>query len=161
MVRAADGAGLQTVMLAAPTAPDERLERNRGPGPRVRLRRRADGVTGSAALADSATVIAPRLKAITDVPVLVGSASVARAGGRGLRWPTASSSAPPWCAGCSRPAHRRPPASSSARSATPSTAAESPDQACERLRAKREARNSKKTRFGPLRRDSYIVVIQS
>jgi len=70
---AADGAGIQTVMLAAPTAPDERLERivarARGFVYAVGLM----GVTGErAALADSATVIASRLKAITDVPVLVG-----------------------------------------------------------------------------------------
>ena len=57
----------------APTAPDERLERivvrARGFVYAVGLM----GVTGErAALADSATVIASRLKAITDVPVLVG-----------------------------------------------------------------------------------------
>ncbi|MCB1013939.1 MAG: tryptophan synthase subunit alpha [Acidimicrobiales bacterium] len=70
---AADAAGVETVMLAAPTAPDERLpricERARGFVYAVGLL----GVTGErAALAESATVIAARLKAVTDRPVLVG-----------------------------------------------------------------------------------------
>ena len=70
---AADPAGIETVMLAAPTAPDERL-------PRVVARSRGFvyavgllGVTGERdALAESSLVIARRLKAITDKPVLVG-----------------------------------------------------------------------------------------
>lgn len=70
---AADGAGVETVMLAAPTAPDERL-------PRVCARARGFvyavgllGVTGERdRLASSALVIAERLKAVTDKPVLVG-----------------------------------------------------------------------------------------
>ena len=70
---AADWAGIETVMLAAPTAPDERL-------PRVVARARGFvysvgllGVTGERdRLAASATDLAARLKAITDVPVLVG-----------------------------------------------------------------------------------------
>src|SRR4051794_15087960 len=69
----ADAAGVETVMLAAPTAPDERL-------PRVCARSRGFvygvgllGVTGErTALADSALVMAKRLKAVTDLPVLVG-----------------------------------------------------------------------------------------
>lgn len=70
---AADGAGVETVMLAAPTAPDGRLqrivERARGFVYAVGLM----GVTGErASLADTAKVIAGRLKDITDVPVLVG-----------------------------------------------------------------------------------------
>ena len=61
-------------MLAAPTAPDERL-------PRVCANARAGfvygvgllGVTGERnAVAESALVIAKRLKAVTDKPVLVG-----------------------------------------------------------------------------------------
>ena len=70
---AADAAGIETVLLAAPTAPDERL---------VRIAARARGfvysvgllgVTGERAqLAGTATALAARLKAITDVPVLVG-----------------------------------------------------------------------------------------
>jgi tryptophan synthase alpha chain len=60
-------------MLAAPTAPDERLPliaaRSRGFIYSVGLL----GVTGErATLAATATALAARLKAITDVPVLVG-----------------------------------------------------------------------------------------
>jgi tryptophan synthase alpha chain len=70
---AADAAGIETVMLAAPTAPDERL-------PRIAARARGFvysvgllGVTGERAhLASTALALARRLKAITDVPVLVG-----------------------------------------------------------------------------------------
>ena len=70
---AADAADVETVMLAAPTAPDERL-------PRVVARARGFvyavgllGVTGERdSLAESSLVIARRLKAITDKPVLVG-----------------------------------------------------------------------------------------
>ncbi len=70
---AADGAGVETVLLAAPTAPDERLERivarSRGFVYAVGLL----GVTGErSTLADSAVVIARRLKEVTDLPVLVG-----------------------------------------------------------------------------------------
>lgn len=71
--RAADHEGVETVMLAAPTAPDERL-------PLVVARARGFlysvgllGVTGERdSLAETATALAARLKAITDVPVLVG-----------------------------------------------------------------------------------------
>lgn len=70
---AADAADVETVMLAAPTAPDDRL-------PRVVARARGFvyavgllGVTGERdSLAESSLVIARRLKAITDKPVLVG-----------------------------------------------------------------------------------------
>lgn len=70
---AADAAGVETVLLAAPTAPDERL-------PRVCARARGFvyavgllGVTGERSeLASSATVIAKRLKDVTDKPVLIG-----------------------------------------------------------------------------------------
>lgn len=70
---AADQEGIETVMLAAPTAPDERL-------PRIAARARGFvysvgllGVTGERqSLAESATRLASRLKAITTVPVLVG-----------------------------------------------------------------------------------------
>jgi tryptophan synthase alpha chain len=70
---AADAEGIETVMLAAPTAPDDRL-------PRVAARARGFvysvgllGVTGErSSLAASATALAARLKSITDVPVLVG-----------------------------------------------------------------------------------------
>ena len=70
---AADNAGVETVMLAAPTAPDERL-------PRIAARARGFvyavgllGITGERdALANTATAIARRVKAVTDMPVLVG-----------------------------------------------------------------------------------------
>lgn len=71
--RAADEAGVETVMLAAPTAPDDRL-------PRVADRARGFvysvgllGVTGErTSLADTATALAARVKKITNKPVLVG-----------------------------------------------------------------------------------------
>lgn len=70
---AADAAGVETVLLAAPTAPDERL-------PRVCARARGFvyavgllGVTGERdQLASTAVTLARRLKAVTDVPVLIG-----------------------------------------------------------------------------------------
>lgn len=70
---AADAAGIETVMLAAPTAPDDRL-------PRITARARGFvysvgllGVTGErSALAGTAAALASRLKAITEVPVLIG-----------------------------------------------------------------------------------------
>ena len=69
----ADAAGVETVLLAAPTAPDERL-------PRICARSRGFvygvglmGITGMRKeLAASATRTAARLKAVTDRPVLVG-----------------------------------------------------------------------------------------
>jgi len=70
---AADAAGIETVMLAAPTAPDSRLPlvcaRARGFVYSVGLL----GVTGERTrLASTAVALAARLKAVTDVPVLVG-----------------------------------------------------------------------------------------
>jgi tryptophan synthase alpha chain len=70
---AADAAGVETVMLAAPTAPDDRL-------PRIAARARGFvyavgllGITGERdALAATATSIARRVKAVTDKPVLIG-----------------------------------------------------------------------------------------
>ncbi|MGA1629239.1 MAG: tryptophan synthase subunit alpha [Ilumatobacteraceae bacterium] len=70
---AADAADVATVMLAAPTAPDERL-------PRIAARSRGFvyavgllGVTGEReTLSASATAIARRVKGVTDLPVLVG-----------------------------------------------------------------------------------------
>ncbi len=71
--KAADAAGVETVLLAAPTASDERLgricARTRGFVYGVGLL----GVTGVRdELASSAVVMAGRLKKMTDVPVLVG-----------------------------------------------------------------------------------------
>lgn len=70
---AADAAGIETVMLAAPTAPDSRLPlvvaRARGFVYSVGLL----GVTGERdALANTAAALARRLKAVTQVPVLIG-----------------------------------------------------------------------------------------
>lgn len=70
---AADAEGIETIMLAAPTAPDARLpllaERSRGFLYSVGLL----GVTGEReSLAQTATALAARLKAVTDRPVLVG-----------------------------------------------------------------------------------------
>jgi tryptophan synthase alpha chain len=70
---AADAAGVETVLLAAPTGSDQRLARicarSRGFVYGVGLL----GVTGErTALARSALEIARRLKAVTDMPVLVG-----------------------------------------------------------------------------------------
>lgn len=70
---AADRCAVATVLLAAPTAPDERLpricERSRGFVYAVSLL----GITGERVrLADTAVGMAQRLKAVTDRPVLVG-----------------------------------------------------------------------------------------
>ncbi|MGA1697519.1 MAG: tryptophan synthase subunit alpha [Ilumatobacteraceae bacterium] len=70
---AADAADVATVMLTAPTAPDDRL-------PRIAARSRGFvyavgllGVTGEReTLSASATAIAGRVKGVTDLPVLVG-----------------------------------------------------------------------------------------
>ncbi len=71
--RAADHVGVETVLLAAPTAPDERLPaicaRSRGFVYGVGL----VGITGERAeLASSALEMARRLKAVTDLPVIIG-----------------------------------------------------------------------------------------
>ncbi|MHB8438390.1 MAG: tryptophan synthase subunit alpha, partial [Acidimicrobiales bacterium] len=70
---AADEAGVATVMLVAPSTPDERVKRicarSRGFVYAVGLM----GVTGErAALADSALEVAARCRSVTDVPVCVG-----------------------------------------------------------------------------------------
>ena len=71
--RAALDGGVETILLASPVTPDDRLvqicERSRGFVYAVSLM----GVTGERQrLADSAAVIAKRLKAVTDKPVLIG-----------------------------------------------------------------------------------------
>ncbi|MDQ3756601.1 MAG: tryptophan synthase subunit alpha [Actinomycetota bacterium] len=71
--RAADDAGVETVLLAAPVTPDDRLAeiaaRARGFVYGVSVM----GITGERqTLADSAAVLAKRLKAVTDKPVLIG-----------------------------------------------------------------------------------------
>jgi tryptophan synthase alpha chain len=70
---AADAAGIETVLLAAPTTPDDRLravcERSRGFVYGVALM----GVTGERdRLASQAREMGSRLKATTDLPVLLG-----------------------------------------------------------------------------------------
>jgi tryptophan synthase alpha chain len=70
---AADDAGVETVLLAAPTTPDARLvaicERSHGFVYAVGMM----GVTGErSALATSATAMGRRLKQVTDKPVLIG-----------------------------------------------------------------------------------------
>ena len=82
---AADAAGIETVLLAAPTTSDERLraicERSRGFVYGVALM----GVTGEREhLARQAGVMGERLKAVTDLPVLLGVGDLEPgAGGRG------------------------------------------------------------------------------
>jgi len=71
--RAAQAEGVETVLLASPVTPDDRLaricERSRGFVYGVSVM----GTTGErAALSASAGVLAKRLKACTDLPVLVG-----------------------------------------------------------------------------------------
>ena len=71
--RAADEGGVETVLLASPVTPDERLTRlvarSRGFVYGVGLM----GVTGERdRVAESAKVIAKRLKAVTDLPVIIG-----------------------------------------------------------------------------------------
>ena len=70
---AADSAGIETVLLAGPITPDERLQalcdRSRGYVYGVNLM----GVTGErTALGEQAATLAARLKAATDKPVLMG-----------------------------------------------------------------------------------------
>jgi tryptophan synthase alpha chain len=71
--RAADEGGVETVLLASPVTPDDRLARlvarSRGFIYGVGLM----GVTGERErVAESAKVIAKRLKAVTDLPVIIG-----------------------------------------------------------------------------------------
>jgi tryptophan synthase alpha chain len=70
---AADAAGVETVLLAAPTTPDDRLgaicDRSRGFVYGVSLL----GVTGErSTLSDAASEMGRRCKAMTDMPVLLG-----------------------------------------------------------------------------------------
>ncbi len=69
----AAGAGVETVLLAAPTTPDERLERIAAASSGFLYAVGLLGVTGERSeLAGSATVLAERCKKVTDLPVLVG-----------------------------------------------------------------------------------------
>jgi tryptophan synthase alpha chain len=70
---AAAAAGVETVLLAAPTTPDERLARIAARCQGFLYAVGLMGVTGErASLAESAAVIARRCKQVTDLPVLVG-----------------------------------------------------------------------------------------
>ena len=70
---AAAAAGVETVLLAAPTTPDARLERIAAASRGVLYAVGLLGVTGErAALARTAAESARRCKAVTDLPVLVG-----------------------------------------------------------------------------------------
>ncbi len=71
--RAADAADVETVLLAAPTAPDERLPAIVGQSRGFVYGVGLVGITGERQeLAASATEMARRLKQVTDMPVLVG-----------------------------------------------------------------------------------------
>lgn len=71
--QAAAAAGIETVLLAAPVTPDDRLQRicDRSHGFVYGVSRM--GTTGERAdLAEAAAIIGSRLKALTDKPVLIG-----------------------------------------------------------------------------------------
>jgi tryptophan synthase alpha chain len=70
---AADAAGIETVLLAGPVTPDDRLarvcEQSRGYVYGVNLM----GITGErAAIGEQGAILARRMKALTDTPVLMG-----------------------------------------------------------------------------------------
>ena len=70
---AAAGAGVETVLLAAPNSPDDRLARICGRSRGFVYGVTVMGVTGARAdLAATASVLGDRLKAATDLPVLMG-----------------------------------------------------------------------------------------
>jgi tryptophan synthase alpha chain len=69
----AEAAGVETVLLAAPTTPDDRLKRIAARSQGFLYAVGVMGVTGErTALASSAVTIARRCKQLTDLPVLVG-----------------------------------------------------------------------------------------
>jgi tryptophan synthase alpha chain len=71
--RAAIDAGIETVLLAAPVTPDARLAQLCGRSRGFVYGVNVMGVTGErATLGDAASVLAKRLKAITDKPVVMG-----------------------------------------------------------------------------------------
>ena len=71
--RAADRADIETVLLAAPTTPDARLQRIADRSRGFLYAVGVMGVTGEReVLASSAARIAARCKAVTDLPVIVG-----------------------------------------------------------------------------------------
>jgi tryptophan synthase alpha chain len=71
--RAAEWAGVETVLLAAPVTPDDRLARICEQAQGFVYGVTVMGITGERqSLAESAAVMAKRLKAVTDKPVLLG-----------------------------------------------------------------------------------------
>jgi len=69
----AAAAGVETVLLAAPVTPDDRLTRIAARSHGFVYAVGLMGVTGArASLADSAGILAHRIKAVTDKPVLIG-----------------------------------------------------------------------------------------
>ena len=120
---AADAAGVETVLLAAPTTPDDRLraicERAHGFVYGVSLL----GVTGERDHVDTqAREMGKRCKAVTDKPVLLGvGISNAEQAVEAAAMPTASSSAVLWSGASSTAVGRKPRTSSSPSSAPRST----------------------------------------
>ncbi len=105
--RPAAAHGVETVLLAAPTTPDERCgricERSQGFIYGVSLL----GVTGERRAGGPGRRMARRLKAITDKPVLLGvGISTPEQAVEAARTPTAWSSARPSCGACSGRAGR-------------------------------------------------------
>ncbi len=69
----AESSGIETVLLAAPTSPEDRLRRIAALSRGWVYGVGSLGVTGErASLAETAAIVATRLKAVTDRPVLVG-----------------------------------------------------------------------------------------
>jgi tryptophan synthase alpha chain len=72
-IRAARAAGLETIFLAAPTSPDERLRRVAEASRGFVYAISRTGVTGERqALSDDARPLVERLRALSDVPVALG-----------------------------------------------------------------------------------------
>ena len=69
---ACDAAGLALVPLVAPTTPEERLARDRRPGPRLHLRGLGDRHDGRARASSTPASCSRACKAHTDVPVALG-----------------------------------------------------------------------------------------
>ena len=69
----ADAAGIDTVLLVAPSSPPERVAAHLRPSARLRLRGRPHGVTGERGdLGADAAKVVERIRACTDMPVCVG-----------------------------------------------------------------------------------------
>ena len=70
----ADAAGVATVLLVAPSSPEDRVERDLRPGPGLRLRRGPHGGDGGAGRRGrrGAAAVVERIRRHTDMPVCVG-----------------------------------------------------------------------------------------